>query len=150
MTILEKAEALARRAHEWQTRRNGEPYIEHPRRVVESLKNLGITAEVVLATAWLHDVMEDWSMEIKKEFTERDSVMDSDEQVVFWRVWWLTKHEDYKTYEDYINSICNDEKKYEMKHQKLIKLCDLFDNLTPETTQAQRQKYLKALSILIN
>lgn len=59
--LVLKAEATAKREHSRlnQTRSNGDPYWTHPQRVVQSLVNAGVTDEVILAAAWLHDVPED-------------------------------------------------------------------------------------------
>lgn len=54
-----KAEAFATRWHGSQVRKyTGEPYIEHCREIVEILKGVPHT-EDMLAAAWLHDVLED-------------------------------------------------------------------------------------------
>lgn len=47
-------------AHDGQTRKyTGEPYICHPIRVYGILRRFGLTSEVLLAAALLHDVIED-------------------------------------------------------------------------------------------
>jgi len=58
-TILLKAEYVASMAHEDQTRNSGEAYISHPRAVVSLLKEAGVQDKMLLAAAWLHDVVED-------------------------------------------------------------------------------------------
>ena len=68
--LLESAAMFARKAHEGQFRRSGEPYIVHPCAVVEILCDLGMDAQT-LAAAYLHDVVEDTSVtaeEIKRLF----------------------------------------------------------------------------------
>lgn len=53
------AESLARRAHADQRNpKDGEDYIRHPERVVRHLESLGAGWREI-ATAWLHDVVED-------------------------------------------------------------------------------------------
>jgi hypothetical protein len=59
--IVEKASQLAMIAHGLQKDKAGHPYIDHPRRVAEALESQGESAEVV-ATGWLHDVLEDTTM----------------------------------------------------------------------------------------
>ena len=55
-----RAGEYAARMHREQTRATGEPYIIHPMAVVESLMDeAGVKEEVVLASAFLHDVLED-------------------------------------------------------------------------------------------
>ncbi len=59
MTLLEKADQLAERAHTGQTRKESAvPYITHPRAVAAKLKEHGFKDEV-LAAALVHDVVED-------------------------------------------------------------------------------------------
>lgn len=54
--VVNVAEKIARELHEGQMRKTGGPYIEHPRRVAETLKDHGVC---VRAAAWLHDTLED-------------------------------------------------------------------------------------------
>lgn len=54
------AEAVATLAHEGQLRKyTGEPYIEHPRAVVELVKQAKRCDDSMIAAAWLHDTLED-------------------------------------------------------------------------------------------
>lgn len=58
--VVSRAEAIAKWAHKKQKRWSGEPYIQHPRRVVERVGSLlFIPMEETKAAAWLHDVLED-------------------------------------------------------------------------------------------
>lgn len=64
MTTVDDALAFAEMAHEGQTRRGSdEPYFTHVRRVVDRLRDWGVTDEDVLAAAALHDVVEDTKWE---------------------------------------------------------------------------------------
>jgi (p)ppGpp synthase/HD superfamily hydrolase len=59
--LLEKAIAIANKAHEGQASKTGHPFIDHVRRVTEMVE--GDDAKLV---AWLHDVVEKgpgWSLE---------------------------------------------------------------------------------------
>lgn len=58
VALIEKAYAMASKAHAGQTRFSGEPYIMHPVEVTEILFELGMDYESLIA-AMLHDVVED-------------------------------------------------------------------------------------------
>ena len=65
MTLVEKADQLAERAHADQTRKGSdEPYITHPRAVAAMLQERGFSDEVV-AAALVHDVVEDTVVSIE-------------------------------------------------------------------------------------
>ena len=62
VSLVEQARVFASEAHAvvQQVRKyTGEPYINHPQEVVAILLEYGITDPVMLAAAWLHDVVED-------------------------------------------------------------------------------------------
>ncbi|GLI28783.1 GTP pyrophosphokinase [Agromyces rhizosphaerae] len=58
LAVIERAHAVAERAHEGQKRKSGEPYITHPIAVAQILADLGIGSKTV-AAALLHDTVED-------------------------------------------------------------------------------------------
>ena len=58
LTLIERAYAVAERAHEGQKRRSGDDYITHPLAVTTILAELGMTP-TTLAAALLHDTVED-------------------------------------------------------------------------------------------
>ncbi len=55
-SLVERADALAKRAHTGQVDKAGQPYIDHPRAVAALVRHHGPHAE---AAALLHDVVED-------------------------------------------------------------------------------------------
>lgn len=58
--LVARARAFAARAHEGQTDKNGEPYIEHPAAVAAILIERWPQADAeTIAVAWLHDTVED-------------------------------------------------------------------------------------------
>ena len=58
ITVIERAYAVAEKAHDGQLRKSGEPYITHPVAVAQILADLGIGPKT-LAAALLHDTVED-------------------------------------------------------------------------------------------
>jgi guanosine-3',5'-bis(diphosphate) 3'-pyrophosphohydrolase len=58
LSIIERAYAVAEKAHEGQLRKSGDPYITHPLAVTSILAELGMTPDT-LAAALLHDTVED-------------------------------------------------------------------------------------------
>lgn len=64
---IELAESIARQAHEGQTRWDKKtPYITHPEAIVAALRFHGVTHEHMIATAWLHDVVEDTDITLRQ------------------------------------------------------------------------------------
>jgi len=69
---IEKAVALAMKAHEGQRRKSGEPYISHPLAVMKIVQDWGMDEDTIIA-AVLHDTVEDTDVtldDIKNEFGE--------------------------------------------------------------------------------
>jgi GTP pyrophosphokinase len=58
LSVIERAYAVAERAHRGQLRKSGDPYITHPLAVTTILAELGMTPDT-LAAALLHDTVED-------------------------------------------------------------------------------------------
>jgi GTP pyrophosphokinase len=58
LSIIERAYAVADKAHSGQTRQSGEPYITHPLAVAQILADLGLGPKAI-AAALLHDTVED-------------------------------------------------------------------------------------------
>lgn len=128
---IETCERIAREAHAGQTRRGGEPYIEHPRRIAESL---GVPH--MACVAWLHDVLED------TDLTAKDLLaMDVNESTV--RIVQELTHQVDEPYDAYIERI-----RAGSSEARTIKICDLVDNLTDDPTPAQVAKYRSALLAL--
>jgi (p)ppGpp synthase/HD superfamily hydrolase len=71
-SLVERAHRYAEKKHERQYRHhNREPYKIHLMGVVRLLEEIGIQDENILASGWLHDVVEDCGVfveELKREF----------------------------------------------------------------------------------
>lgn len=69
---IEKAVAFAKKAHEGQLRKSGEPFVNHPLAVKKILEAWGMDEDTIIAGV-LHDTVEDTSVtldDIKNEFGE--------------------------------------------------------------------------------
>jgi len=141
------AKRIARRAHEGQVDRGGNPYIEHPFRVAQAVRVEGPEA---MAAALLHDVGEDasWALEHCRRLGFPEPVMKLAEQ--------LTKRRDEKGsdegYGRFIERIATSGSRTAI----IIKLADIEDNLrlerlgrspTPEDL-ARAEKYRRAREVL--
>ncbi|KYD11206.1 RelA/SpoT family protein [Caldibacillus debilis] len=77
MAVVRKAYEFAKKAHEGQYRKSGEPYIYHPVQVVEILADLRMDP-ATLAAGFLHDVVEDTDVSldtIREEFGEEIAML---------------------------------------------------------------------------
>ncbi|WP_392542173.1 RelA/SpoT family protein [Oryzobacter telluris] len=77
VTVIERAYAVAERAHEGQKRRSGDDYITHPLAVTTILAELGMTP-TTLAAALLHDTVEDttYSLEaLRRDFGDEIAML---------------------------------------------------------------------------
>jgi (p)ppGpp synthase/HD superfamily hydrolase len=82
MHLVEKAKAFAKERHASQTRKYSvEPYAQHLRSVVQLLDGYGITAQPVLAAAWLHDTVEDTHTTMEEILNEFGSEV---AELVYW------------------------------------------------------------------
>jgi GTP diphosphokinase / guanosine-3',5'-bis(diphosphate) 3'-diphosphatase len=77
LSVIERAYAVAERAHDGQMRKSGDPYITHPLAVTTILAELGMTP-ATLAAALLHDTVEDtpYSLaELTRDFGEEVAML---------------------------------------------------------------------------
>lgn len=124
------AEAIAREAHKGQKRFEGEPYIIHPERVVNSLDT-----DDEKTVAWLHDVLED------TDLTYDDLVRLGIPTVLCIVVKLLTRPKDLN-YDIYLEGIMSNTLAIK------VKLFDIEDNINDRPTKAMRHKYILAKYIL--
>ena len=131
--MLEKAVKLAEKAHAGQVDKGGQPYILHPKRVMEKCKT-----EEEKITAILHDVMED------TPYTLDDLRKEGFSEEILEALLCLT-HREGEAYMAYIVRICQNPLAVRVKY------ADLQDNMDlrriPEPTEqdfARLEKYKAA------
>lgn len=133
-SLYQKALVFATKAHQWQTRRDGRPYILHPIRVSQM-----VDWDVARCVAILHDVVEDTDVsldDIKSEFGVDIAIYVS----------LLTRKEDQygkEAYRFFIGRVCTH------KIAIQVKIADITDNLRDAPTEKQMVKYAKALETLV-
>lgn len=129
------ASLIARKAHDGQFRRDKvTPYITHPEAVVELL---GGEHPDVIATAWLHDVLED------TDTTESDLIAGGMPYSVIQEVLILTKKRG-ETYAAYLRRV-------DMSSiARKVKIADIRHNLSDAPSPKQVVKYTNALDYLAN
>jgi (p)ppGpp synthase/HD superfamily hydrolase len=132
-----QAEKLAEFIHCGQQRKNGEDFIEHPRRVASAIKALGHGEDMVCA-AWLHDT-EDFIF-LRDMFRIIDNVFG---YRVYGIVLLLTHVPKYIPYNDYIYKIA------ETSDDAMgIKWQDMIDNTGEDCPKRQLEKYRNACIFL--
>lgn len=136
-SLLDKAIKVATEAHKDQVDKAGNPYIEHPLRVMNAL-----TTEVEKCVGVLHDVLEDSD-------TSFNRILEMFGGAVATPLLLLDKT-GYEDYYSYIEGV----KKHPVARQ--VKIADLIDNINlsrlPSVTQKdikRTQKYLNALAYLL-
>lgn len=135
-TLIEQVIDIATKAHAGQFRRDGKtPYILHVSRVAKTVEDAGCGINAI-ATAWLHDVLEDADMTADRlyELDIPGHIIDA--------VLILTHRRD-EPYMDYVRRILRSN----MTHAREVKMADIIDNLTDNPTEKQKQKYVKALML---
>ena len=129
-SLNEQALTVANNAHRNQKRWGGQPYIIHPIAVADRLP---VHLKVL---GYLHDVLEDNAEEYPlTRLSELFPVWVVERIVV------LTKLPD-ENYDDYILRVAED------RATRLVKIADLFDNLTDIKLGSLRDKYRLALRLL--
>ena len=136
--LVERAKALAHRAHEGQVDKAGRPYIEHVARVAAAVSD-DPEAEAV---AWMHDILED-----QGEFWGSD-VYTFPHLITYACV--LLSRDSAFTDDAYYSGIRSNPLALR------VKLADIADNadesrlalLDPETADRLRRKYKKAMEAL--
>ena len=121
MSKLQSAENFAKERHSGMIRKDGiTSYYEHLAGVVARLKNLGITDEEVLSSAWLHDIIDD----TETSFDELDQRFGSKVAVMVLSISKDKSLPRTKQEEQYVKQL-----KESAFDAKLIKLCDISASL---------------------
>lgn len=135
--LTELAERLARKHHRGQTRRDGiTPYIIHLEQVVELLPKYDRLNEEIVASAWLHDVVEKGGLTIEELTLDYMIPLP-----VFLAVSALTKKK-WEPYADYLERVKG------VAIAVVVKRADIAANLADAPTPHQRRKYALALEVL--
>jgi (p)ppGpp synthase/HD superfamily hydrolase len=125
---------IAQKAHAGQFRHDGiTPYISH----VESVADMVHGDKLACKVAWLHDVLED-----TKETFESLKAKGCEEEVL-WIVSRLTK-EKWISYDEYIHTVKM------LSIAVKVKIADIIDNLSDSPSDHARQKYKRAIMILLS
>lgn len=144
--MLERAIDLALRVHAGQTRKNGDPYILHPLRVMLSVDVRGLDEGLVRSVAVLHDVLEDShrSATPVSDAVFREYGVGSAYPFVC-----LLTRTGGEPYEEYIHRLSHD------RVARRVKIADLRDNMnldeipTPNLRDLERyRKYRSMLKML--
>ena len=154
MNFIKLAEQIAREAHEGQTRWDKNiPYITHPQAVAKAIQNKLWEREnqnCCIATAWLHDVIEDCNI------TAMDLFNSDIPDIIVDAVLVLTKRKN-ESYLDYIlrvkkNGIAKIVKIEDIKHNMLSipKDEDVLGGKTSKSHKTRRQMYELAIYLLRN
>ena len=135
---IQSADTLAAQAHAGQTRRGGESYIDHPRKVQSVAKQLGYGIDIQII-ALLHDAVEDSKTPEKiKQTIEKRFGPD-----ILNAILWLT-HESNASYENYLLSMSMSTERSATRAFK-VKMIDMYLNMTDNPTKKQKEKYTNAL-----
>ena len=139
--MQEKAKKIAEKYHQNQKRRGGDDYIKHPERVAENISKL-FNDEKLTSAAYLHDTIEDTQENLETLRKLKQEIKDLSPLVLEY-VENLSHNKEIEDYEEYIKRISKDNKLL------VLKFCDIIDNLSDTPTEQQKEKYKRALTILL-
>lgn len=110
----QKALTFARKMHQTQYRKDGQPYLSHPLTMACNAASLGINDDNIIATILLHDILEDINI-VKSDLPVNDTIKNAVEHMTF-------KYEIGQ----------NKEKEKELYYKKMIEskeatICKMFD-----------------------
>ena len=141
MDKIKKAINIAKRYHKGQKRENSnDAYIEHPKGVAEMIRKVTNDKDLI-CVAWLHDTIEGTAIfnpsklrELEREIRDLDPNILKDVRNL---------SHDGELYERYINKIAKN------KRLRIVKICDMIDNLSHNPSKKLIEKYRKAFAVLL-
>lgn len=135
-TLWQQAVSFAARVHQHQLRKDGKtPYVAHPLRVAITVRHVfGVDDEIALAAACLHDVIEDTK-------TDYDELAEQFGEEVAEVVATLTK--DARLPEPEREAAYDEAIRNGSWRAKLIKLADVFDNISDSHNEQARAKAIE-------
>ena len=147
--LVKKAEKFAEEKHKGQMRKDGTPYVEHPKRVAEIVRKIKKSHKIdaLLASSLLHDTLEDTDtdlVEISKNFGSLVAMLvlelTSDEEAI---------RKIGKT--EYLKSKLKNPKKV-TSWALVIKLADRLDNVSDlqNSSNEFRKRYIKETENIIS
>jgi len=141
MDIKKKALEIAEKCHKGQKRENSEDdYIEHPKRVAKMVSQITDDKKVICA-AYLHDTIEDVELHKPGQLAVLEEEISSLSPGILEYV--RASSHNGEDYQDYIKKIAKNKK------LRIIKMCDIIDNLIDNSNEEQKEKYRKSLVILM-
>ncbi|MDP7008247.1 MAG: HD domain-containing protein [Phycisphaerales bacterium] len=139
-SLWQEAAAFASEAHKHQTRNDGRPYVSHCFRVAMTVRMVfGFDDPEVIAAALLHDTIEDCDVDY-------DDILELFGRTVADNVAVMTKD---MRLEEEIREIAYDKQLAEGPWQgRLIKLADVYDNLT-DILPEKRKKFMSKVERIL-
>ena len=138
--LLGKAQKLAEAGHAGQFRKGGKiPYVEHCEIVVSYLIALGIQDELILATAYVHDLLEDTTI------TESDIASELGETVLK-KVMALTKTA-AMTKEEYLDRVSKEGDIFVVLIKAVDRICNTKDFVRDGKRDYAKKYFAKAGSV---
>jgi len=142
--------STAELAHTGQTRRSGEPYIEHPIAVANIINQYYPGERLLCTAALLHDTLEDavanGNFKDEQELidTIKNSYRNPEEGMQVLSIVYALTHEKGGDYTDYMLTLASNPDALK------IKLADMLHNMSTSPTPRQAKKYRTAFDALTN
>jgi GTP pyrophosphokinase len=131
-------------SHYGQKRRSGDPYIIHPERVMQIVKNYYPKNKMAIMIAILHDSLEECCSDNKNSIfcLIKQSLKSAEESEELIKSIKLLTRDRKTSYDDYVLNLLNH------KNLVIVKVADILDNLRDKPTENQLLKYKKAINVI--